>query len=227
MNVSPHISVNKLGEYIFATPAKKRSILKTIKFPSTFKNARYPEPKSAFLHFMADSTHNKETFEQKRHQLLTKAAVSDWEKNKRKCCLEAIDHLIACSETILVPYLKYVAEKGLSNTDYDTEIGGVTLHLKPDTLLVDKKTKKITGFFKLIFSKSRNVEWNEATISAGAIRNHVEKTFVIKLKPENCLVIDVFNRRKHNAPKFLQINKVHVKMACAEIADIWPTINKN
>jgi len=227
MSNIPHISVNKLGEFIFATPARKRSILKTIKYPSTFKNARYPEPKSAFVNFMLDGMHDKSVFENKRNQLISKLALTKWQKDKREGCIEAIDHLIACSETILVPYLKYVAEKGLSNDNYDAQINGVTLHLKPDVLLVDEKTKNVKGFVKLVFSKSRNVDWNEAAISAGAVKTHVEKLFGVKLKPENCFVLDVFNRRKHSANKFLQTNIVQIKMACQEIADIWPTISKN
>jgi len=226
MSTIPHISVNKLGEFIFATPARKRSILKTIKFPSTFKNARYPEPKSAFVNFMLDAMHDKSVFENKKNQLIAKRTLTKWQKDKQQGCIEAIDHLIACSETILMPYLKYVAEKGLLNDDYYTHINGVTLHLKPDVLLIDAKTKKVKGFVKLVFSKSRKVDWNEAAISAGAVRTHLEKLFGLILKAENCFVLDVFNRRKHIAPKFLQTNKVHVKMACEEIASMWSTINK-
>lgn len=37
----PCISVNKLGEYLTATPARRRRIVHDAKYPSTFMVARY------------------------------------------------------------------------------------------------------------------------------------------------------------------------------------------
>lgn len=221
---SPHISANKLGEFVFASDAKKRSILKTLKFPSTFKNGRYPEPKSAFLHFMADPKHDTSVFEQKRNQVAAKIAITDWAKSNKKNCIDALDHLAYCASNILSNQLKYIAEKGLSNEDYDRAIRNVTIHLKPEILLRDQKSGEVKGFIKLFFSKSRPIDSLEAGIIVGAIKNHLEELHERKFNASNCLVMDVFHRRKFEAPKFMQVNTNQIRMACAEIAVLWPTI---
>ena len=225
MVTTPHMSANKLGEFMFATDAKKRSILKTLKFPSTFMNARYTEAQSAFYHFMVDPDHNKAILEKKRNQVASKTADTDWKKGKKQCALEAIDHLLACTETILVDYLKYVAETNLIKEAYDANISGVLLHLKPEILMVDKSTHKVTGFIRLAFTKSRAVNLLEADVITSAIKDQVEKQFAVKLNPQQCLVLDVFKRRKFSAQKFNQTNKLKIKMACNEIASMWPNIN--
>lgn len=221
----PHISANKLGEFMFATDAKKRSILKTIKFPSTFKSGRYPEPQSAFVNFMTDISHDPTIFEQKRNQVALKNAVSDYAKANKINCIAAIDQMVICASTILSGQLKYVGQKGLSNEDYDTAIKSVTLHLKPTVILQDKKTGEIKGFIKLAFSKSRAIDQLEAQTILSAIKSHMEGLHRITLKPENCLLLDVFQRRKFQAPKFSQVNKTQLRMLCTEIAELWPTIN--
>ncbi|HEX5153622.1 MAG TPA: hypothetical protein VFW07_19370 [Parafilimonas sp.] len=226
MTSTPHISVNKLGEYIYATPAKKRSILKTMKYPSEFKFARYPEPQNAFLHFMADEKHDPGIFEKKKQQVAGKKITSDWIKGNMHCCIEALDHLINCSGTILVPYLQFNAKKGLPPQEQNTTIQNVTIHIKPDVILLDATTKEIKGAIKLVFSKSRNIDSPEANIIAAGIKSHLDSLYKIKLKPENCIVLDVFHRRKFTAPKFLQTAKMQIKLACKEIVDTWPTITE-
>ncbi|SFQ30807.1 hypothetical protein [Parafilimonas terrae] len=220
----PHISVNKLGEYVYATPAKKRSILKTMKYPSSFKLGRYPEPQSAFIHFMADEKHDIGIFEKKKQQVAGKKITSDWVKTNIPCCLEALDHLINCSSTLLVPYLRFNAEKGLPPQNQNTTIQNVIVHIKPEVVLLDAKTKEIKGAIKLVLSKTRHIDLPEANIIAASIKNHLESLYKIKLKPENCIVIDVFHRRKYTAPKFIQTAKMQIKLACNEILTAWPTI---
>jgi hypothetical protein len=118
-----------------------------------------------------------------------------------------------------------VGQKGLSQDDYDTAIKNVTLHLKPTVLLQDKKSGEIKDFIKLAFSKSRAIDQLEAQTILSAIKSHMEGLHKVVLKPENCLLLDVFQRRKFQAPKFSQVNKTQLRILCAEIAELWPTIN--
>lgn len=224
-STTPHISVNKLGEYIFATQAKKRSILKTMKFPSTFKLARYPEPQSAFINYMADEKHDISIFEKKKNQVASKQNTSDWVKGNKECCLQALNHLIDCAGALLVPYMKYIADRGLPPEKQHASNYNVMIHIKPEVILLDAKTKEIKGAIKLIFSKTRKIELQEGAVIAAGLQQHLETLYKIKLKPENCLVLDVFHDRKFTAPKFLQPSKMQMKMACREILELWPTIN--
>jgi hypothetical protein len=100
--LQPSISVNKLGEFIYGSESKKRSILKTIKFPSTFINARYNQPKNAVIHFMLDEQHDLSILVSTRKKIDRGRGDSDWHRNNKVCCLKAMDELIICSNTILV-----------------------------------------------------------------------------------------------------------------------------
>ena len=46
---APRISVNKLGEYMTATPLRRRRIVLDQKRPKTFIFARYREPQDAIV----------------------------------------------------------------------------------------------------------------------------------------------------------------------------------
>ena len=191
----PEISVNKLGEFIYATAAKKKSILKTFKFPSTFKIARYSTPKSALVNYMIDETHDIKIFEQKRKELLVRNANTAWKQNAKQCCLQAIEDLIHCTGMHLVPYLKYTSQAGLPKPEKNRRIDKVIVHLGPDIILLDKKTKAITGAIKLVFSKSRALDFNEGVAISGVIKNHLEKLYGVSLSENNCITLDVFHRR--------------------------------
>lgn len=221
---TPYISANKLSEFRLATPARKRTIIKSLKYPTTYMNGRYVEAKSAIIAFMNDELHKKEILQQKRNQVLAKPTITAWQKDNKKGCLEAIDHLFACSETILVEYLSYRGGKAINKEDYNTMVNGVNIHLQPEIILLDSKTKGIKGFIKLVFSKSRNIDWQEGYFTAALIKSQMEKRFGVKLKEKDCIVLDVFNRRKHEAPKFLQSSKTHLRLTCNEIASLWSTI---
>lgn len=222
----PSISINKLGEFVYGSEAKKRSILKTIKYPSTFINARYTSPKNAVIHFMIDNNHDLTILQSKRTQIDHSVADTNWKRNNKQCCLQAIDDLLICANTILTPYLQYRAQRGLPKEYATKVIDGVSVHLNPDILLLDRSGKSVIGAIKLIFSKSRVIDFNEGQIIASTIKNHLEKLYGLQLKAANSVALDVFHRRCIQATsEFKSIDKI-IKKACGEINYLWPNINQ-
>lgn len=222
----PSISLNKLGEYIFVSDAKKRSILKTLKFPSTFITSRYSSPKSAVIQFMLDEKHEIRILQLKRNTIERRKASTEWQKNNQQCCLQAMDDLIICSNTVLLPYLKFRAQRGLPKDQKRKIIDGVIVHVNPDIVLLGKDGLTIVGAICLVFSKSRPISGGEGQVIAGLIRNHIERTYKTVLKEINCVAFDVFHRRCITAEKDFQTTDLKIKKACAEIKVLWPTINK-
>lgn len=220
----PSISLNKLGEYIYGSEAKKRSILKTLKFPSTFINARYSSPKSAIMHFLLDEKHDLTILHSKRQQIVQKNTSSPWQKNNQQCCIQALDDLIISTNTILAPYLNFRSQRGLPRELSIKDINGVLVHVNPDIILFDKAGKSPVGAIRLIFSKSRIIETDEGQVIASLIKDHVEKVYSITLKSSNCIAVDVFHRRSIPARSEYKSVQTKVNKACAEIIQLWPGI---
>lgn len=223
-NNKPEISINKLGEFLFASAAKKRSIVKTFKYPSTFKIARYSTPKSAFVDYMLDEQHDASIFKLKRELVLLRKADTPWKVNTIQCCLQAIEDLLQCAGMHLVPYLQYKSQAGLPKGAKSRNIENVTVHIAPDIILIDKKTAQIAGGIKLVFSKSRAVDFQEGVAISCTVKDHIEKFYGQTVPGNNCITIDVFHRRCIPAAENAKPIADQVKKACKEIRELWPTI---
>lgn len=224
VNQQPSISVNKLGEFIYGSEAKKKSILKTIKYPSTFINARYTTPKNAVIHFMVDDNHDLTMLLSKRTQIEQRKANTDWQRNNKQCCLQAMDDLLICADTLLSPYLQFKAQRGLPKEQSRQIIDGVLVHLNPDIIFLAREGKTVVGVLRLIFSKSRPVDFKEGQVIASLIKNHIEKLYGISLKAGNCIALDVFHKRCIQAnTEYKPLEKI-VKKACGDITQLWPSI---
>lgn len=220
----PSISVNKLGEFIYGFDAKKRNILKTIKYPSVFISARYTRPKNAAIHFMVDENHDLNILQSRRTQIDRNTADTDWKKNNKQCCLQAMDDLLICANTVLIPYLQFRGERGLPKEQSSKNIDGVSVHLNPDIVLFARDGKTVIGAIRLIFSKSRAVDIKEGQVIASLIKNHIEKLYGIPLKPGNCIALDVFHKRCIQAATEYKPLEEMIKKACGEIIQLWPSI---
>lgn len=222
---TPYMSANKLSEFRLASDAKKKSIIKTLKYPTTFKNGYYAAAKAAFVKYMADENHQIEILQRKKEEILAASdATSDWKKNNNKGSVEVLENFTVLAETKLVDYLHFVAQKKMQKDAFISNVNGVHINLTPEIILADKQTGEIKGFIKLVLSKTRKIDWQEADFTAATIKEKVEKVFNVKLKSKNCLVLDVFNIRKYEAPRFVQMSKQHLKLTCSEIAAMWPTV---
>lgn len=222
----PSISLNKLGEFIYGSEAKKRSILKTIKFPSTFMNARYTTPKNAVIHFMIDDNHDLTILQSTRNQIDQRKADTDWQRNNKQCCLKAMDDLIICANTILAPYLSFRGQRGLPKEYSSKNIDGVAVHLNPDIVLLARDGKTVIGAIRLVFSKSKAIDPAEGQVIASLIKNHIEKLYGVQLRESNCIAVDVFRKRCIPATEEFKPLETKIKKACGEIAQIWPTIKE-
>lgn len=54
MSEGPRISINKLGEYMTATPARRRQIVRDQKNPPAFKAARYKPARETIVSYLED-----------------------------------------------------------------------------------------------------------------------------------------------------------------------------
>jgi hypothetical protein len=215
--------LNKLAEFVNATSARKRSILKTIKTNSAeskSKRQRYATAKSAINTYMIDEKHDLKIFEEKKKVLLDKKTESTQQANDVKNSLGAIKILEQLAQSGLTQYQKFISQRP-TKEQRNTRINGVLVHLAPD--IVFSANEEITGAMKLIFSK-RPITPLEGQIIAGLTAKFLEKNFKAKIHHKDCFALDVFAKRIHPVPESFKYYSIVLKKAYAEINKLWTTI---
>jgi hypothetical protein len=109
-------------------------------------------------------------------------------------------------------------------------VEGVTVSVRPDLYLRDKRTKELRGIVKLSILKGNTPKdgedpEDEAAKYVGTVVHQYANEVIsptAKIVPANCLVIDVFAQRVYEAPKSFKRRRDDVAAACREIARSWP-----
>lgn len=225
INETPRISINKLGEYIYATPARKNRILLDAKYPSQIITTRYSPVQNAAIDYFISPIKDIEIFARVKHILSSKPTTTDYQKEKVKSCIEALTHLSDCASSKLIPYREFSAIKGYNDCKAIT-INGVLISLRPEILLLDSGTNQPKGAIKLVFSKGHFLSVQEGQCIAGLIRSYLEKELNINCNFKDCITLDVFSRRLLYAPVKTDWTLAKIESACNDIRVIWPSLLK-
>jgi hypothetical protein len=225
INEAPRISVNKLGEYIYATPARKKRILLDAKFPSEIVTTRYAPVQNAAIEYFSASIKDIAIFERVKRILEQKTTTNDHQKEKVKSCIEALTHLTKCATSKLVPYIESPGIKGYKDCKSIT-INGVLISLRPEILLLDTETNQPKGAIKLAFSKGHFLTIQEGHCIAGLIKSYLENALNIKCNYKDCITLDVFSNRIIYAPVKNDWTLDKIKNACDDIRLTWPSLQR-
>lgn len=225
INEAPRISINKLGEYIYATPARKKRILMDAKFPSEIITTRYAPVQNAAIEYFTATKKDIEVFNRVKQILLQKPTENDHQKEKVKSCIQALNHLSDCTSSKLIPYIEFPAIKGYKDCKATT-INDVLISLRPEILLLNTETNILKGAIKLVFSKNHFLSIQEGQCIAGLIKFYLEKHLNVKCKYKECLVLDVFSKRVIYAPTKNDWTLGKIESACIDIKNIWPSLQQ-
>ncbi|MDB5126380.1 hypothetical protein [Mucilaginibacter sp.] len=225
VNENPRISINKLGEYIYATPSRQRRILIEAKFPSEIITTRYAPVQKAAIEYFVASVKDIEIFNRVKEILSQKPTINDHQKEKVRSCIEALSHLTSCASSKLVPYIENPAIKGFKDCSSIT-INGVIISLRPEILLLDAITNQPKGAIKLVFSKGHFLTIQEGQCIAGLIKSYLEGALNINCYYKDCVTLDVFSDRLIYAPIKNAWTISKVENACDSIRSIWPSLQK-
>jgi len=224
VNEEPRISINKLGEYIYASEARKRKILLESKFPAEIITTRYAPVQNAAIEYFITSK-DIEIFNRVKNILSQKPTINDHQKEKVRSCIEALTHLTECATSKLVPYIGSPAIKGYKDCKSIT-INGVLISLRPEILLLNPATNQPKGAIKLVFSKGHFLTIQEGQCIAGLIKTYLEKELNIKCYYKDCITLDVFSNRILYAPTKTEWTISKIESACDDIRIIWPSLHK-
>lgn len=219
---SPRLSINKLSEYMTATPSRRKQILRDQQRPSTFKAGRYNDARTTIINVLSGITDEDEAMS-KVEALYSSGGRTKFQKQDRECSAEAIENFLDVLNEIDIAELS--VEAGDAFSDARLEIGGVSITMRPDAMLKDPSTKKVVGCLKLHFSKTHPLGQQGCEYAATALRHHLDENVDNSdAHPKKCYVVDVPSGKVYSAPQAYKRRMNDISAACEEINARWSTI---
>lgn len=222
--MKPKISVNKLGEYLSATPSRRRQIVKDQKDPPACKTARYRDAREAIAEHIASGLLDDRAALDTANALREDTGGSDFSVQDRLHSARAIDTFLSLRDGIKIGPLTAVRVAASSNDSLD--VAGVRVVMRPDALLLDPATRHVVGCVKLHFSRSQPLDGKSAAYVATALREHLERNLSAPgtVDPQRCYVVDIGSGSVLCAPKANKRRLGDLGAACAEIRDRWVSV---
>jgi hypothetical protein len=228
----PRISVNKLGEYLSATPARRRRIVHDAKFPSAFMVARYTAAENAIADWICSGCTDDLMLAQAMATLANAEPGSQFSRVRRDCCLQAIDRAADLRDRLNLPTgrVSYVR----TNKSIPVEFDDVTVSIRPEVLIytggkTDDEGERRLGGIKLYFSKQHPLNQQ----SADYITTLLWQSLVVRSAQELLLlnhqqikVVDVFAGEVFTLPTAHKQRLKDIAAACDEIQDRWSAIKR-
>lgn len=219
----PSISLNKLGEYLNATPQRRRRIVSDAKDPEKFIVTRYADAKEAIKGYFI-SAYDSEVIEESMKSHREKDCAPGFQTNDRTTSIEALESIL---ETDL-PDLSDYAISLYNGGNQKIDISGVSISVSPDLIVRGSyKNMDVFGLVKIHVSKGHRLGKEGLQYVATVLRLFAE-TYIAsdteKVKPNLCISIDTFGQVYEVAPTAFAKRMSDIKIACEEIALWWDKV---
>lgn len=210
------ISLNKLGEYMTATPARRRRIVEDQIAPKDFIAARYADARNSISNFISGNI-SEENLIQIAEDLRNKSYDSNFTAQDKNLSADAIDDFLEVSDQLPIGY-KF--EKVSANNKSALEISGVAVSIRPDVYLKNDNDE-LVGAIKLHFPKSNPLNTASGEYVATALRAFIQENTSNIIDPKLCIVIDIPTASVISAPKAGKKRMNDLEAACEEIDARW------
>ena len=221
VRTDPRISVAKLGEYLTATPRRRRTIISDQKKPRDAIVIWYMEARRAVVECVlrnGDLAVLHAAIEQLDDDLQNARA----ETNDAARASASIDAIDAFAQLVLDDLdLSADIERGEPHRA-KLAIGRVNVSVSPDLVV---KTKKGVGAVVFYLNKSNPLDETSGGYVASLVHQYVEeslKHFGLADR-RACVVVDVMAGVSYVALVSDKSRRKDIAAACQEIAAVWPT----
>lgn len=223
---SPRISLNKLGEYLTATPARRRRIVLDQQDPKAFIVARYMDARTAIVDYLASGLSDLG-----RRQLVSKSVAlrldksgTDFACQDRVASADAMVSFMDLSSSIDMDGLIAIPVEGsFSAAMY---ISGVKVSVRPDVILKNWITGDVVGAIKLHFPKTSPLCAETLVYVSAALRVYMEKQGGASVDFKRCYIVDVPTKSVVSAQKAHVKRMRGIEAACEEIFVRWVGLPK-
>ena len=213
---NPKISLNKLGEYMTATPSRRRRIIEDQISPKDFIAARYTDARESISNFIAENIGEQDLIDVAEN-LRNKIYDSKFISQDKNLSADAIDDFLEISDQLPVGYK---LEKVAANDASTLNFSGVAVSIRPDIYLKND-INEIVGAIKLHFPKSNPLTIVSGEYVATGLRFFVQEKTSKLIDHKLCIVIDVPSSNVITAPKAGKKRMNDIEAACEEINASW------
>ncbi len=217
---SPRVSVNQLGQYLTATPSRRKRIIQGQKHPVDPQYLRYPAAAQAIVEFLCEGR-DEVILRDHQRRLLNAQPASDFDAHRLALCAEALQRCRVSAQELAARAVASPAEADLP----PLVLGGVDVNVRPEVLLrsVDSQGTMRSGLLKLYFSKHTPLDARSGQYIATVLQRYAEERLEQRglVDPRLIGVFDVFAGRLFQAPRARQRRMNDVVLACEEIAARW------
>ena len=219
----PKMSVNKLGEFLVATPKRQRSILKSLKYPgeNKFRFTGYNDARKAIKEYILGNFDEEILLE----YIEKLEIIPDEEKDN------FTDSSILALTTVLES--NKLPDSGFTFLPYEgmnpkLEIEGVEVSVYPDFVVHSETVKgEYCGAAKIHISKAGHFGEEGGKYISTMIYDFTGK-YIDKsgrtLRNTNCISYDVFSDSLIECPKSISRRWVEIEAGCKNIVAIWDSI---
>jgi hypothetical protein len=222
----PQLSLGLLGEYMVAGFVRKRSILRSAKFPRDYIGAQYDPAQRAASRYLAGGGGDRERLARDIEGLLVGSDRSRWYRQRQALCEQAIRCVFDLEAALKLQGLEVEVA---CDPAHRLDISGVSIVVMPDVLVRGEGRKgAFLGAMKFRYVKTRPVDGRWAAYSATILHQFVEERLAVGgagVERRQCRFVDVFAGKVFEAPGSYKERRNEVEAACWEIKQLWPTID--
>lgn len=220
--IQPRMSVNKLGEYLTAKPARRRAIVTDQKHPKEFKVTRYRQATDAIIDFLARGGNDVSVIWTAIGELQRKRTRTEFQEQDRVLNIEALESFLELLNSYSFEGIACTRISGPAGT---LNMSGVSISVQPNLIIrcTNRKGGILLGEIKLCFSKTHPLDREAGEYVGTVLYEHAQLTMSDqgKIDPRYCMIIDVFAGKVHMAPRAYIARKRDMEAACVEIALHW------
>jgi hypothetical protein len=222
---TPKISLNKLAEYLTATPMRRRRIVLDQQDPKAFLAARYIDSRAVIVEALSSRRDDPNFLNERALDLRLDDSGSKFSCDDRMASANAIDCFAECLGGLDLRGL--IATPVEPNFSAAMAISGVRISIRPDLIISNAESGEIVGAIKLNFSKSTPL-CSEAMDYVGVIlRTYMESSGDgCSVDSRRCYVVDVQSKRVGNSPRATKRRMQDVEAACDEIFARWTGVGR-
>lgn len=225
----PRISVNKLGEYLVATAARRRQIIRDQKYPPDVQVIRYGDAQRAVVDHLVNGRDDPGVLSRHLYRLAEwepRPDDSDYDVQRNRDCRAAVEAFMAMVGAL--PALDGFAVSAGPPNSPRLGTAGVSISVRPEVLIrgMNRSGEPVVGAIKLHFSKTFRLDDRAGDYVGTMLHQFGEQHLVGRglTVHRNFHVVDVFAGRVFTAPRAFARRRADVDAACEEITSRWPTL---
>lgn len=219
----PRISVNKLAEYLEASPTRRKKIIQDAKYPKNFIVTRYADVRETITLY----------FQKGQDDSIIMDAIAKLEKKKPETEFQEQDIALSIESLEMLLDTDTSTLEGLEVESYSDHnelvtISGVEISVNPDMVLKKKTGGKTSiGTAKIHLSKSNYLSLESQKVVAALLHDYTQRHVAKEAESSNQklnISLDVFQQTIECSPAGFKLRMRNIEAACEEIALWWDTI---